>query len=413
MHIRKLLILLFFFLLHGQAHAITETVGAHADATEPNVACAVFGFSVESTITLPTGLNIGRFLRVSDSGNFGMAVVEDANAQTLITFGLDNFQILATRQLTTFPGDFLQAGRVQGHITNGQLFLFRTLRQVASSCVGGAGASCIQVDQINPDTTIIGTGISTDTLGNLDDVRDDGAGGSVIVANFNAGATRDILRLNHTGLTFTLGSNLAVSAFGHIARDDFSVPSTGAWVTLESTANPNGFVVAAGGATTSDTYTTASSLGTRLPQAGYFLNSDGSPSIIQYADESDQTGGIQARRAYVRPSDFVNNATGFYAAGGQDGGAAFQGTFYDRNPGINKVFSNRLTSTDFIRVTPGPSTFTIEERFACPANTCGNTVLADTQVSDYSPSRLRIYQISGDSPARLNKIQVCASGGPP
>ena len=93
-----------------------------------------------------------------------------------------------------------------------------------------------------------------------------------------------------------------------------------------------------------------------------------------------------------------------------DGTSAWQSTFFDSIN--NKVYSVRADggfgyTAQIIRTDP---LATIEQRFAC--GTCLVNASQGVQASDFNQNMARLYLVNTSNPPVVNKIKVCATGGP-
>lgn len=401
---------------------VTQIIGAAVDpVVPPTLPCTTFGFVEEAQLTLPTGFNNGVMIRVMPSrttnipyNNLGYAITEVAAVNTQLTvFDLTTMTIRASATISTPAGKYRLAQRVQGDLdTDGRLYIFREAAQGGPSCPAGS-ANCISFARFLENASMQLEGITGNCItSNIDDARDGGSGSYVTISNRDpicGGTGREFRLWSKSSLAFSsLGTQFGISAFGHLSRL-FNGNVYGCLTDATNTCRR----IPSGSATSNATFSFTSSFSTRLLGAIYPAVTDFVGNTNQILGSSDQTGGVQARRAFVNESNLVNCCTNLYAAGGTDGAAIFQGTFYDALN--NKVFSARVDgiNEELIRTTPGPNTFTVEATLNCVNCNYNGGSASGSQVIDYAPHKARLFTISTTSPAVINRIRICATGGPP
>lgn len=396
-------LLFFIFLCAIPAQAVQIQIGGSTDATiPPPPPCSTLGFVEETQLTLPTGFNQGRFMRVMKTpyNNIGYVITEDGSSQRLAVFDLTTMTLRATATLGTFPGKYRQAGRIQGDIDpDSRLYVFREARNGGGSCAGGAGFNCISFARFLENASLQSEVISgPDATANLDDARDDFSGGYILLHAANTATLErrfDRYSKNSLGLLAT-GTLTGISAFGHLSR----FFNNHLYGILESTT-ANGWSIPSGSPVADGTFSMTASFGLNLIGAIHGLTNDA--GLLNIVGESGNTV-TNAVRGYVN-TGLVNFATSNYTAAEQ--GAAFQSSFYDSF--LNRVFSVRNNNV-LVRTTPGVVGFAIEQTFTCLLCNYANQ---QTQTADYAPHKMRLFTVSNGTPAVINRIKVCAVGGAP
>lgn len=414
---KKLILLIVFLLMPALGYSISRVVGGGAvEDNSMNLipACTSFGFSITNTKVLPTGFNIGRFVRVSKTkeSSVGFLLTGDSTTLRILSFDLDTLSTLNSATVVAACGvgakyncDASLVGDVES--STGNLYLFRKARNGSAFCSGGAGGDCISFARIN-SMTLAETEVITapDASSNLDDARDNGTGSFVLINANSITSLREFKQFSKLTLTQTAtGTSFGLSAFGHLSN-----PFNGKmYGVLGSTSATSGLRIPVGSVTSDGTFSFSGSMGTRLPAAIYTAITDFGGSENEILGESDVTGTTPAVRGYVVESTLVNCCTRTYAASSLDGEATRQGTFWDSID--NKVYSTRFRSSDssirFLRTITGPITAIdpVEENFIC--GSCGSSSPGGTQAVDYAPQKKSLYFLSGGSPATLVKIRAC------
>lgn len=391
--------------------AVTKQVGANVDATNYPVTitpCTAYGFSEETTLTLPTGFNTPRMVRVDHDGssNWGYVIADDASGGIrMAAFDLTTMTVSATYVFqTSTPGKYTQVGRYAGDVIAGRLYTAMLARNGGGSCSGGLGFDCPAINIFNGpifDSESIDTGHQ---LATIDDMR--ASGSSTLLMIVSEGAGTRLFRTYGTSGTFTAsGTDTGVSAFGKIANFSLGGFQYAGLVN----AGASVYQLGTGSPTVNATFA-FSSFGGDLLGAIYTLDQ----TTDYVAGESDITGGAQAERNWVPTGSLASVTNNTYAAGGTQGAAAFQGTFYDSTNG--KVFSYRELPgavMGFVRTSGGPSpAFTVEQTFTCVScNQSGGTATG-TQVVDYAPQKARMFVGNTGAPGTISRVKVCSSGGP-
>lgn len=404
-----LLLTLFCLAFPLPASAIQVLTGGAVDATiPPPPPCATFGFSVEAIVTLPVGQNNIRMVRIDRSGNtqIGYAITSQPTGYTVYAFDFKTMAVLGINTMT--PLGYRDAGRLQGDVgrTDGKLYLFHEVSTAEPSCPGNR---CVVMSRWSGSTLEQSTVDTTGSIiNNIDDARESGANFLVIVSRTSAPLVREFRTYDKSSLLrLSSGTQMAAgttNGFGHIARTLNGRMYAGS-ATL---AVGNVWTFAQDTATADNTATIGFAVGLLL---GAIFPSDAGLSFFLF--DSSQTGAIIAQRSYITPPVTAAGPQPF--DGVVDLGASYQGSFWDSTN--RKVFALRSTVASIGSVqrdTEGlTSAFNTEETFACAS--CPNSGGMDTgtQVVDYNQQYARMYVGSNESPARLTKIKVCASGGPP
>lgn len=400
---------LFVLLFSSPAWAVMSILGAAADATiPPPPPCLTFGFSVEAISTLPIGQNDIRMIRVDRSGNTqtGYAITSQATGYTVYAFDFKTMVVLGVNTVT--PLGYRNAGRLQGDVgrTDGKLYLFHEVSTANPACPSNR---CLVMSRWSASTLenslVDATGSIID---NIDDARESGNNFLVIVSRGSAPLVREFRTYSKSSLIrIASGTQMAAgttNGFGHVSRTLNGRMYAGS-ATL---AVGNVWTFAQDSATADNTATIGFAVGLLL---GAMFPTDSGLTFFIF--DSSQTGAIVAQRSYITPPVTAAGPQPFDAV--VDLGASFQGSFWDS---VNrKVFALRTTvaaNGSVQRDTEGlTSAFNTEETFACAS--CGNSGGMDTgtQIVDYNQTYARMYVGSNESPARLTKIKVCATGGPP
>lgn len=87
--------------------------------------CTTMGFSVESTLTLPTGFGQARLLRVNKtgSGSIGYTVHGNGSYIKLAAFDMDSMSLVGSTTIqATGAGQYYSAGRYPGDTDGDTLF---------------------------------------------------------------------------------------------------------------------------------------------------------------------------------------------------------------------------------------------------------------------------------------------------
>ena len=282
-----ILLLLLLLPLHAWGAGLQQVLGVNLDLTTPSIPpCSVFGYSVETTVTLPAGFNEGRFLRVDGENNYGFAVTEDGLSSRMVVFGLDTLTIYGTRLLTTFPGDYRNAQRLQGDISEGKLFLFREQLNAAPLCISGTG-NCISASRWSPTgPTLELEVIDVAEVANVDDARDDGVGNYLVVDASSMPGTRELRLFSKLTMARTAtGSFLGNTTFGRITLDTLG-GSNASFATQATSVIPNVFRVPVGGAVVVGTSSFVSSMTDHFPAATYTALRDDT-DVPAWIGESD------------------------------------------------------------------------------------------------------------------------------
>lgn len=392
---------------------VTQILGGASDSyVPPPPPCTTFGFTEEATLTLPTGFNNGVFLRTMTNpyNNIGYAITEDGGGQRIVTFDLTSMTVRSSLTLGTFPGKYRSALRVQGDIdtADSRLYVFREARNGGGSCTGGAGGNCISFARFtdNQLSSFAEAITGPDASANIDDARQHGPHKFLIINN--PAVNRRLELFDKVSLIKDgNGSDFGIASFGHLSRT-FSGHLYGCLIDAIGTCRR----IPSGSATSDATFNYSGLMGGNLISSNLYggLPGDQATPVPQIAIETTESG-VASRRVYLRASDQVFTAANSYAI--TDGSALFQGSFYDAIN--NKVFSarNEGGAIRLIRSTPGPTTFTVEQTFACVACNMNTGSSTGTQVVDYAPHKMRLFTISLASPAVITRIRVCATGGPP
>lgn len=396
------LVLLFLLAVPLPASAIQVLAGGAVDATIYTPPCASFGFSVEAISTLPTGQNNARMVRVDRSGNTqtGYVVTSQATGYTVYTFDYRTMQHLGSTVVT--PAGYRDAGRIQGDVSviDGKLYLFHEVSTVDPLCPGNR---CVVMARWRGNTLEASvTDTAVGAIGNIDDARESGSQFLIAVDN-NATGTRVFRTYSKSSLArLAVGTNTTKTDFAHISRamsseiygsvaDNLTFPNLWHFPLETPTSNGNNSLSFASGV--------GLGIASIYPQQNTRLVIDSGNDTVP-------------QRAFIAPPTTLTGPVNFTLTSANLG-AAFQGGFYDS---VNqKVFSlrrdNGLGVSIALRNTVNPATS--EERFTCASciNSGGTTV--GTQVVDYSQTYARMFVGSNETPARITKIKVCATGGPP
>lgn len=378
-----------------------------AGSTTP---CTTMGFSVESTLTLPSGFGSARMLRVNKTattGGLGYTVHGNGNFIKVAAFDLDTMTLAGSTTLqATGSGQYYSQGRYAGDTDGDTLFFFLLNNQVAG---GGTcpivGNLCISLKKASVSGGVINIGTFddlSDTAANLDDARFTATDTMWLINGNNAGQRRIISFATNSLTRNATGSLLGVNAPGM-----FSTAQFGGYVyaAFSTTTSPNIFQFSPGNLPPVASGNVASG---RVPGAIYALTPSGSGVV---AVESNINGLGVATRSYMSGT-LVLNATDGYPVN-TDGNPQFNSTFYDQ---VNdKVYSYRLDggaglTGDWMRLT-STSPMSVQQRFACGSGLCANPV-GLTQVADFSENKARLYVVNWDNPAKISKLKVCATGGP-
>lgn len=403
------LLLLFSLAVPLPASAIQVLAGGAVDATvPPPPPCLTFGFSVEAISTLPVGQNNIRMVRIDRSGNTqtGYAVTSQATGYTVYVFDFKTMAVLGVNAVT--PAGYRDAGRLQGDVgrTDGKLYLFHEVSTANPACPANR---CVVMNRWSGSTlenTVVDT--TGSIIDNIDDARESGNNFLVIVNRGSAPFVREFRTYSKSALIrIASGTQMAAgttNGFGHVSRTLDGRMYAGS-ATL---AVGNVWTFAQDSATADNTATIGFAVGLLL---GAVFPSD--TGLTFFLFDSSQTGAIIAQRSYITPPVTAAGPQPFDAVA--DLGASFQGSFWDS---VNrKVFALRTTVAAIgsaQRDTEGlTSAFNTEETFACAS--CGNSGGMDTgtQIVDYNQTYARMYVGSNETPARITKIKVCATGGPP
>jgi hypothetical protein len=407
---RSLVTLLFSVLLttwlpafvHAQT-SVGAIYGGSVDATIPP--CTTFGFSIDSTQTLPAGQNNARMVRVDRSGTSttGYVLTSQVGGYTVYAF---NFKSMVTLGSTvnTITG-YVDAGRLQGDVgSDGKLYVFNLITTANGGCPVN---QCLLMSRWS-GTTLEASAIDTTASdGNIDDARES-SNNFLVVAGDNGTSLREFRTYSKSTLTLqATGTVTASSSFGHIARTIDGTMYAG----LATTANPNVWTFPVDSPTA--TQTTQLVLGAGRLVGALFPIATAISNL--YAFDSDSTTALNPVRAWITTPGVGISGPTLFSGGAADSFASFQSAFYDSLE--QRVFSLRTDGVQaglLQRTTPGVTPFATQENFACGVQ-CNNSGSGNTgtQVSDYAQSTARFFVGSNESPARLTRIKVCATGGPP
>lgn len=409
--IRLLLLLAFVCVSGSMAHAaaITTTLGVAVDPTRPPTPpCSTFGFSIDATNTLPTGQNNIRMLRVDRTGttNFGYAITSQTGAgYTVYLFNTRTMAVLGSvvHRITGYS----DAGRLQGEIASDyKLYLFHEVDNTNPGC---ANSNCLVMARWNL-LTLEATGV--DAVGaridNVDDAREMGSNFLVVVSRGTAPLVREFRTYNKSSLSFiAAGTQGAIATFTRISR-----PLNGVLYAHDESGSPNTYRFT--GSSPTATATTTLNFSAPLLTSAIFPASAITGFTDQFVFDSNVSGASTPERSYITPPATIVGPQGF-SGGNADLGASFQGTFWDAtNQRVFALRTDGAGSGTAQRTTLGfSSPFTTEQNFACASCVNSGGQASGSQIVDYSPARARLYVGSNESPARVTRIKVCATGGPP
>lgn len=399
-------------LIYGQlsyAAVVRDIYGANVDSTTNAIApCSSLGFSVESTLTL-TGFADARFLRVNSStraNNGGIGYVIGGNGDPaqiwLAAFSMDTMALLGTYIIQPAGGGafgtYTNSGRYAGATLGNDLYAFMFNRQLGFGGTCAVGGTCSSLLKFT-GASFIGVGNDTAVgISQLDDAKF--AGATTLLVMNSGGSGNRFPTLWSTASLTKLGSGtpLATSGFTMVSR----LMNGYNYVALVG-GTPNMLRLPAG-TTTFDASVTAGLAG-RAPSAIYAFNDD--TGLI--ADDTTYVGGLNALRNFMLVPGMTDGGNvAAYVVG--DGSAAYQSTFWDA---INsKVYTVRADggaglSSNIIRT---DALAAIEQRFACA--TCTVDGSQGVQMADFNANMARLYLVNNANPPVVNKIKVCATGGP-
>lgn len=385
-------------------------LGATADGTTSAILpCTSAGFSVERTLTL-TGFLDARMLRVNATtraGNGGIGYVVGGNGDLaqiwLAAFDMDTLGLLGTYIIQPAGGaafgPYSNNGRYVGVTRGNDLFVFVQNRQL------GFGGSCTIAGRCASLLNFTGTtfnGVGTDTATELSTI-DDGkfiSDSTILITDASATGFRKATLWSASSLT-KLGSGAPIGSSGFTLLSR----SVGGYNYMAvAGATPNMYRLPVG-STTFDATTTVTYGGGRIAEAIFAFNND--TGLI--ATETNYNGGFLGLRNFMTAPGMIdggNAAT--YVVGDQS--AAYQSTFWDS---INsKVYTVRADggaglSTNIIRTN---ALAAIEQRFSC--GTCVVNGSQGMQMADFNENMARLYLVNNANPPVVNKIKVCATGGP-
>lgn len=396
----------------GYAAGVNKVVGVNVDATTPPVLpCTTFGFSIDATNTLPVGANNVRMLRVdrtvSNSVKLGYALTSEATGYRVYVFDITTMAVLGT--ITNTITGYRDAGRLQGDVStvDGKLYVFNEVNNANPGCTT---SNCVMVSRWSGTTlesaVVDNTGTRVD---NIDDARESSNNFLVAVSRASAPLVREFRTYSKSGLVLVAaGTQTSSSAFMHIGRS-----LSGRLYAMQGVLlSPNIWTFATDSATADNTaaigFTAGLFIGAAYP----------TPTITSefITFDSNVSGATTPQRAYVTPPVTAAGPQNFSGGAAVDFGASFQGSSWDT---INeRVFALRQDTTSTFgvaqRTTNGlTGPFTTEQNFSCGAQ-CANSGGMDggAQIVDYSQQYGRMYVGSNESPARVTRIKVCATGGP-
>ena len=382
--------------------------------------CTTMGFSVESSLTLPATFASGKFLRVdrtaySGDNGYGYVLVDGGgpNYIKLAVFNLDTMALVGTTIIqAAVPGKYRPSGRYAGETSGGSLYLGLPVRNGGGSCSGGGGNDCISISKYT-GTTFNGEGITAaDATDQIDDMRFADSTTLIMVSDNPSGALRRYSTFSSSSLALIgHGANTTFGSYGRLSQaiNGFN------YAAFAIAASPNAAKIAVGANVATSTFTFNTTFGGRLPATLFGYTGDNGNDYI--VSDSDVIGSAIARRGYVLASTLVNTTSSNYNAAGTDGAALYMESFYDSINNFTYVFrgdgGSGLTG-DIMRITPGPTTFTVGERFACGGTICTQAggFATGTQTADFSERMARLFVVNTDNPAVVSKIKVCATGGP-
>ncbi len=402
------------YIIAEPSHAvvINKIFGGSVDNTQEvasTVPCSVMGYSVENTLTL-TGFSDARFLRVNRNvyvGDSGTGYVVGGSGDLaqiwLAAFNLDTMALIGTYEIQPAGGGAFGAytnnGRYAGDTNGNDLFVFMFNRQLGFGGTCIAGGLCGSLLAFN-GSTFIGVGNDTTTrVDQMDDARFANTS-TLFLADAGAGNRRATLWSTSSLTKLGTGAPIGVNGFSLISRamNGYNYMSIG------SATTPNIYRLPVG-TTVFDSSATLSFGGGRISNA-IFTFGDADNFIL---NESTFSGGFTGLRNFASApamTDLGNAAT--YIAGDQS--AAYQSTFYDSVN--NKVHSVRSDAGGGLasNIIRSDSLAVIEERFACA--TCSVNNGQGMQMADFSTNMARLYLVNTTNPPTVNKIKVCAVGGP-
>lgn len=376
-----------------------------AVVVEPTLPCTTFGFSVEQTVTLPVGYNISRMVRVDrrDGGTTGYMYLSSGGTGRVVQFDLNTLAIIDVDSLSssTYSVEALAAGEVSSSgLFYFGLEMFSGTNRGLATCPIGAG-NCLSLLKYENTSLIVENVDEINRAGSgPDDIRE--SGGNILVGlSGNASSVREFRTYDSSSLEFSATGTLTPSS----AQVIISRPFNGFNYAARQISNGQVYQLPAGSPTAS--LTTVTAFGPKLATAIYGTDINNLLFV-----ESDTTGGgIPRRQSYNLPSltdactTCIYNAVTALAA-------ARDSTFYDSvNERVFSVRTDGITVKLLRTLADVQATYTPEELFTCPAANCGVTGLVNQSV-DYAPQKARLYIGSGESPAKLSKIKVCAVGGP-
>lgn len=383
-----------------------DYAGAVQSTPDPIIPCTTSGFSVDATLLYPyTTANQTTILHRIDRnlGSFraGFIVTRDT--------------VTTERRLLTYEGQTMMNNKnvlleastdldyahnsASGEVYNGSFYLARLVNGGRLGCT--AGFTCVSLSKWDFNANKLGEVIlGSINTPNIDDVRLNGAS-TLLMSVSNAAGFRTLMTFSIPGASFiAVGGNIGPGNPGTLAIDASNgyqyvgyndAARTVKQIQLDSvTVNLSGnFVFAVG-----DTLTTVYPVWDRTPTG-----------IRYMVGESNSFGGSVATRDYQNGISLVDIGQTFYILA--DGGAVGASTFYDYIN--NKMYSFRdAAGPNLIRTDGGG---TIEQRYNCPAG----CLAASNKLADFVLQNGRLYVTTepGGGNGKVNRIKVCATGGPP
>lgn len=409
-HTILLIFILICMLPTGSSALQPNTIyGASADGTVTAVpACGSSGFSVESTLTL-TGFTDARFLRVNNTtrkNNGGIGYVVGGNGDLaqiwLAAFDMDTMALLGTYQIQPAGGGgfgtYTNNGRYAGDTSGNDLYIYMFNRAAGFGGTCGGVFTCASLLKFTGASFI---GVGNDTaipVAQLDDAKFISATSILVMDSDGAGFRRPTL-WSSASLT-RLGSGATFGTSGFTMVSD----GMGGNNYVNQVTSTTNYRLPAG-TTVFDASKVIAYGASRIAQAIYTLGS-GSDLV---ATESGINGAFPSVRDFMIGSTMTDlGLAATYVA--NDGTSAWQSTFFDSIN--NKVYSVRADggfgyTAQIIRTDP---LATIEQRFAC--GTCLVNASQGIQASDFNQNMARLYLVNTSNPPVVNKIKVCATGGP-
>lgn len=403
--------------LEGSGQAVSS-LGMVSDATMGPGQCSSFAFSVEKTITLPTGFDMARLVRVNRSmaGNVGYIYTETATGGQLTVFSLDDLTIISNTN--TFSSVVYEMNlRAQGDVfSNNNLYFTLEMKPGQSTpfttCDTSVAQNCVSIMTFSGDGVKLNEIADSSPLlarrvSNIDDVRE--SDNTIMMVVASPAGLREFRTYDPSTLLYiATGTATGISGFGHLSRQ-YNGFNYGVLGNASSTT----WQFAVGNPTAIGTVTDLTA--PRLPSAIYGMDpvfANPGP-VVRYVmvTESDRSGGGAAQRFGASVSPFTASFLASYNVAVF--AAAYESTFYDSiNQRVYSVRNDGTGAVQLVREPLGPVTdpVTTQEVFSCPVAACNgvNGLSTGSQVADFSPYQKAIYIGSTTNPAKLSKIRVCS-----